>query len=193
MDVRVAGRADLQAVTTVLADAFADDPVWSWAFPEPDRLAVWWRFWVGAAIPQGGVRVAAALEAAAVWIPPGGQECFPEDEAHVEPLTRALAGDRADAVLETLERFEVNHPRDEPHHYLSLLGTASTHRGRGLGMMLLEENLQRIDDEHAAAYLESSNPANLARYERVGFAPRGEFILPDGDVTVTTMWRPARA
>ena len=38
-------------------------------------------------------------------------------------------------------------------------------------MGLLAENLQRIDAEGAPAFLESSNPANDHRYERLGFAP----------------------
>jgi GNAT superfamily N-acetyltransferase len=193
MDVRVATAVDVQQVTTTFTEAFADDPVWSWAFPDPAKLQVWWRFWTAAAVPQGWVRLTANVEAAALWIPPGGHECAPQDEAHVEPLVRALTGDRAGAVLETLDRFELNHPREVPHYYLSLLGTASAHRGHGLGMALLAENLQRIDEQHAAAYLESSNPANLERYQRVGFDPTGEFSLPEGPVKVTTMWRPPRA
>jgi ribosomal protein S18 acetylase RimI-like enzyme len=175
-----------------MTDAFATDPVWSWAFPTPDRMQVWWRFWIAAAVPQGWVRMTSDAEAAAVWIPPDGHECPPEDEAHVEPLTRVLAGGRADAVLETLDRFESNHPRDEPHYYLSLLGTATAHRGQGIGMALLGENLDRIDEEPFPAYLESSNPANIDRYRSVGFEPVGEFDLPEGDVTVTTMWRAPR-
>ena len=192
MDVRAATASDVQSVTNTLTEAFADDPVWSWAFPDRDQLQVWWRFWIAAAVPQGWLRVTSNIEAAALWIPPGGHECAPEDEAHVEPLARALVGKRADEILETLDRFEINHPRDVPHCYLSLLGTASAHRGRGLGMALLAENLERIDDQRFAAYLESSNPANLERYQQVGFEPVGEFTLPQGDVTVTTMWRQPR-
>lgn len=192
MEVRAATAADVQPVTEVLTEAFAQDPVWSWAFPDSDQLQVWWRFWIAAAVPQAWVRVTSNIEAAALWIPPGGHECAPQDEVHVEPLTRALVGDRADLVLETLELFEVNHPREVPHYYLSLLGTASAHRGRGLGMTLLAENLEQIDEQHSAAYLESSNPVNLGRYQKVGFEPVGEFTLPEGDVTVTTMWREPR-
>ncbi len=42
------------------------------------------------------------------------------------------------------------------------------------------------------AYLESSNPANNARYERVGFERIGSFSTPDGSQTVATMWREPR-
>jgi GNAT superfamily N-acetyltransferase len=189
VDVRRADARDVQAATETLTDAFGSDPVWSWAFPDRDRLEVWWRFWVAGAVRQGGVRLAEGAGAVSVWIPPGGHECAPEDEAHVEPLTRSLAGSRADLVLETLDRFEANHPRDVPHYYLSLLGTASRHRGRGLGMALLAADLAGVDEEHMPAYLESSNPVNLGRYESVGFEPLGEFSLPEGNVSVTTMWR----
>lgn len=192
MRVRVATPRDVHAVTTSLAEAFSTDPVWSWAFPEPAQQHVWWRFWVESAVPQGWVRMTDGAEAAAVWIPPGGVECAPEDEAHCDPLLQVLVGSRRPLLVEMLERFEANHPRDVPHFYLSLLGTADAHRGCGLGMALLAENLARIDEKHGAAYLESSNPANLARYESVGFERVGEFPLPEGDVVVTTMWRDPR-
>jgi len=42
------------------------------------------------------------------------------------------------------------------------------------------------------AYLESSNPDNDKRYERVGFRRVGEFATPDGSRKVATMWREAR-
>jgi GNAT superfamily N-acetyltransferase len=189
VDVRRVEARDVQAVSETLADAFASDPVWSWAFPDRDRLEVWWRFWVAGAVPQGSVRMTQGAGAVSVWIPPGGHECAPDDEAHVEPLVRSLAGSRAGLVLETLDRFDANHPREVPHYYLSLLGTASQHRGKGLGMALLAANLERVDEEHMPAYLESSNAANIGRYESIGFAPVGEFALPEGNVIVTTMWR----
>ncbi len=57
MHVRPATTQDIQAISVTLAGAFANDPVWSWAFPELDQLEVWWRFWVAAAVPQGEVRL----------------------------------------------------------------------------------------------------------------------------------------
>ena len=78
------------------------------------------------------------------------------------------------------------------HYYLSLLGTHPDHRGQGIGMALLAQNLAVIDAEHAAAYLESSNPVNNERYASVGFEPIGQFAHPGDGPAVTTMWRPAR-
>jgi GNAT superfamily N-acetyltransferase len=186
---RTATARDLHAATRTLTEAFLSDPVWGWAFPDRDRLEVWWRFWVSSALPQGWVRVTGDVDAIAVWIPPGGYECAPEDEPHVGPLLRAHVGDRTPLVLDTLGRLEANHPRATAHYYLSLLATADRSRGRGLGMNLMAENLASIDAEGMPAYLESSNPANIGRYESLGFSAMGEFKLPDDVATVTTMWR----
>ncbi len=64
--------------------------------------------------------------------------------------------------------------------------------GSGLGVDLIAHQLRVADDEHLPAYLESSNPANLARYRKLGFEPQDEFPLADDGPVVTTMWRPAR-
>lgn len=190
---RPATQADLATVTETISLAFHDDPTWSWAFPDPIRrqaqYADFWRLIIIGALRYPWVVMTEGGEAVSVWIPPGGTEIAPDDEAKVEPLLRELVGGRAGEVLELLERFEAAHPQNEPHYYLSLLGTHPAHAGRGLGMGLLAENLARIDREGMPAYLESSNPANNHRYERYGFAKIGEFYPPGGNTPVTTMWR----
>ena len=132
-------------------------------------------------------------KAVAVWIPPDGSEIAEEDEGRVRPLLESLVGSRCDEVLELLARFDAAHPHDQPHYYLSLLGTHPAHRRRGIGMKMLAENLARIDAEHMPAYLESSNPGNNHRYERLGFAAIGAFFPPgrESGPPITTMWREA--
>jgi GNAT superfamily N-acetyltransferase len=188
MRVRTAGRDDLDGLTRLLTEAFEHDPLWRWAFPE-EGLERWWRFLIASALRYPLVWIADDFAAASVWIPPGGQELTAEEEGHVEPLLRELVGDRTPDVLALLERFERSHPRAEEHYYLSLLGTAERCRGRGIGMALLAENLRSIDEVGAPAYLESSNPVNDDRYERAGFRRVGAFATPDGQRTVSTMWR----
>jgi GNAT superfamily N-acetyltransferase len=90
-----------------------------------------------------------------------------------------------------LQAFEDVHPHHADHYYLTLLGTDPAHRGKGLGLQLLEDTLQLADDDGVAAYLESSNPANVPLYARYGFRPYGTFSLPHGP-DVTTMWRDPR-
>jgi GNAT superfamily N-acetyltransferase len=186
---RIAGQDDVDGLTNTLTLAFENDPLWRWAFPDARMLEPLWRLFVQSALRYDWMWVTGAYAAASVWIPPGGTELTDAEEEQVEPLIRRLVGDRAPEVMTLIERFEEAHPRERPHYYLSLLGTHPAHRGRGLGMGLLADNLARIDEEGAHVYLESSNPENDARYERLGFRKIGEFSTPDGGHTVATMWR----
>ena len=193
MEARVATAVEIPAAVDVLARAFYADPVWGWAFPDPERRlgqhrAVWGLV-AKAALSYESAWLTGDCAAVALWIPPGKPELRPEDEERLEGLLVELLGDGATRVLETFDRFEAAHPTAEPHYYLSLLGTNPDQRGRGLGMGLLAATLERIDADGAPAFLESSNPINTPRYERLGFAVCGEFQLSDGGPSVTQMWR----
>lgn len=193
VDARQATAADLPAAVETLARAFYADPVWGWAFTDPERRleqhGAVWRAIAESAIGYESAWVVGECAAVALWIPPGRPELSPEAEERVEGLTRELLGAGAARVLETFERFDAAHPQDRPHHYLSLLATNPDHSGRGLGMGLLATCLERIDAEGAPAFLESSNPVNTPRYEHLGFAVCGEFALSEGGPSVTQMWR----
>ncbi len=191
MEVRVATEHDVDGVTATLTAAFETDPLWSWAFPG-GGLADLWRLLVSSALRYQWVWVADDYAAASSWIPPGGIELTEAEEASLGPMLEDLVGAHASEVLSLFDRLEATHPEQPPHYYLSLLGTHPDHRGKGLGMALLAENLAMIDSEGMPAYLESSNPDNDARYERVGFVRAGEFQRPDGQLTCSTMWREPR-
>jgi GNAT superfamily N-acetyltransferase len=193
MDTRIATEADLDGLTATLTAAFESDPLWgTWAFPDPEDLAVWWRFYLRSDLRYRCVWVRGDYAAASVWIPPAGTELTEEDEERLEPLLERLVGPRAPEIMELVERFDATHPREPPHFYLALLGTHPEYRGRGLGMGLLAENLASLGDAQGVpSYLESTNPNNNPRYERLGFRRVGEFTTPDGKRTVTTMWRDA--
>lgn len=193
---RAATRDDVRAVAACLTSAFYDDPVWGrWAFPEEasraQRLFEFMRFFVLAGVRHPWVRMTEHAEAVAVWLPPGVPELTPHEEAAFEPFLQFLLGERADEVIALFERFDEHHAGLEPHYYLSLWATHRDHAGRGLGTALIHDNLARIDAERMPAYLESTNPANIPRYEALGFHGRDEFGPVDGPV-VTTMWREAR-
>ena len=193
---RTATEADAGTVVATLAAAFGADPLWNWAFPDPDKragqFATWLGLFVESALPNGWVWISGEGEATSVWTPPGKAELNEEAAAKVEPFLTGELGAHAESVLQVMERFEAASPGDQDFYYLSFLGTHPEHRGRGIGMSLLEANLAQVDAENMSAYLESSNPANNALYERLGFKPHAEFATPDGKHSVTTMWREAR-
>lgn len=192
---RVATCADIDAIVGTLTTSFFHDPLWGPAFPDIERRAVqaaaMWRLYATSALRHRWLLVSENVEAAAVWIPPGREELTPEEAGNLGNLLRQAAGPGpAEAILTMCDQFAAVRPT-QPHFYLTLLGVHDHHRGNGLGMALLAESLARIDTLGAPAYLESSNPANLQRYESVGFTAQDQITIATGHV-VTTMWRPGR-
>jgi ribosomal protein S18 acetylase RimI-like enzyme len=192
---RVASPQDRDNVVAILISAFYDDPTWSWAFPDPSLRAEQhrrlWGLFVDGAMRYPWVWLTPGNTATSVWIPPNGTDLSQEQEAALEPTIVEMLGADASAVIHAFELFDQAHPREVPHFYLSLLATSAAHRGRGYGLGLLAGNLRLIDEAAMPAYLEASNPANVALYERHGFEVRGSFKLPGDGPEVFTMWRDA--
>lgn len=191
VEARVATADELDTLSETLTLAFREDPVWSWGFSVResglDGMRSAWRLYLRSALDYGWVWRTEDGAAVALWIPPGKPDLVPGDEERFEPLMRETLGSRAELLFDAFERFEEARP-SEPHYYLSLLGTHPDHSGQGWGMGLLADNLVRIGAEGVAAYLESSNPANVPRYERLGFAVFDEFAVGEG-IAVAQMWR----
>lgn len=194
---RAAKPNDVPAVAACLASAFYNDPLWGrWLFPDEatryGRVYELMCFWVAAATRYPWVRMTDGAEAVAVWIPPGKPEMSDEEQTRLVARMRQLLAERAGELEDLFDRFDEHHPARPPHYYLSLWGTHRDHAGRGLGTALIRDNLARIDREGMPAYVESSNPANLPRYEALGFRRTGE-LGPSGGPVVATMWREPKA
>jgi GNAT superfamily N-acetyltransferase len=194
---RTAGVDDIDVVTATIALAFAEDPVWGPAMggarTSPAAKAELWRILVAGAVRHPWTRLLPNGAAVSVWIPPNATELSEDQELELHATVDRILGASAAAEFhELLKRFEDTHPRDTPHAYLSLLGTHPDHRGQGLGMALLADDLERMDGDRVPAYLESTNPANDRRYRGVGFEPVGEFRTVDEKRVITRMWRAPR-
>src|SRR5262249_37053464 len=155
---------------------FFNDPVWGPVFPDEnlraEQSAVMWRVYAAAALRYPWAFVTPGVGAAAIWIPPGGGELTPAEEHRLHELIEGTARPASAASAREIEaRFAAAHPAGS-FFYLTILATHASHRGKGLGMALLAETLTRIDALGAAAYLESTNPANNKRYQSAGFEPR---------------------
>jgi GNAT superfamily N-acetyltransferase len=192
----IATQADYDAAVETIVQAFDADPLWSWMFPDAGRRAeqhaTIFGLYVESALPNEGVWMSDAdASAVAVFTYPEGRELTEDAEQRVEPFIREALGDDAPARLKTMERFEAAIP-EGPFYYLSLLGTRTDSRGRGIGMGLLAELVALADEEGQATYLESTNPDNNRRYERLGFEAQSSFTTPDDLHIVTTMWREPR-
>jgi GNAT superfamily N-acetyltransferase len=198
MDFRAATAADADAVTDTIRLAFADDPVWGPALVLPDgstdHLDPFWRIYFYGGLRFGSLYLVGAADTVAVWTPPGESELSPQLEDELIALVQtAFPDDLAQKLFELFDRFDSAHPRERQHAYLGLLATHPDHRGHGIGQQLLATNLAELDARGIPAYLESTNPANLHRYERAGFEVLDTFSAVLDDSVITTMWREPRA
>ena len=193
-EVRRVGSERAGEVATVLASAFAGDPLLAWLLADvarsdlPTGGVTWWRFMIRHAPPGTEMHVTGDGSAAACWHPaPGG----PRPAAVVAQFRRMvedLAPERAPVVIESLARIGRRAPA-EPHWHLAAVGVIPDRRGAGVGSRLLAPMLARCDRLGMPAYLESSNSRNLDFYRRLGFRSTGEVCTVDERVTLTLMWR----
>ncbi len=195
-DVRRATPADVPALARMLARAFFDDPVASWAWrPDPLRLAALERF-QATRLQQllGGEEVWTTdeLSCAALWAPPGRWHMTLRETAMLVPCflhPRLLV--RMPLVALGWEKLERGHPRRPPHFYLAVLGTEPEAQGRGLGSAVLGAVLEQCDGDGVGAYLESSKERNIDFYARHGFRVLEQIQLLRGP-TMWKMWRDPR-
>ena len=199
IDVTVARRAEVKALSKVLGRAFFDDPVMQWMMPDDARRAkalprifaamTRHHFLAGDAVELA--RRDGGLGAAALWDPPGRWKTTTrEDLAMLPTFLLAMRGE-SKRGMEVSELMKRHHP-EEPHWYLAVIGSDPDVRGAGFGQALMASRLDRCDAEGAPAYLESTKESNVPYYLRFGFEVTGELVVPGGGPAMWQMWRAPR-
>ena len=187
---RVATSDDVRTLSTMMSEAFFDDPIFGWCFPDSARrreiLPPWFELVVRANLGHGEVYTTDDVVAGAVWLPPEVED----DEQLTTALVEA-SGEFAERLFTAFELMGELHPH-EAHHYLFLLGTSRTWQGRGVGSALLRAVLDMCDRDAMPAYLEATAERNKALYLRHGFEVVGEIKLPNGP-SMWPMWRNPKA
>ena len=164
---------EVDQAVAVICLAFSSDPAARWTYPDPHAYVSYFprivRAFGGKAFEHGTGHQVDGFPGAALWLPPG---VHPDQEALGAVMQESLAADRLEEVTGVFERMAGYHPA-EPHWYLPMIGVDPAHQGRGYGSALLQHALLQCDEAHLAAYLESSNAANVPLYERHGFVALG--------------------
>lgn len=179
---------------TLLARAFAADPLMVWFFPDdevrPHACAAMFGLLAEQYLAAGRVDVVRLGEPAAVamWQWPGPpQDDRPEQLPTFGGLMTALMGtERAARIGGAMGVLGELRP-PEPHAYLHLLGVDPGHRGEGLGGRLLDHGIAAARAEGLVACLDTMNPANVPFYEAHGMSLRHEVPLADGGPTVWSL------
>jgi GNAT superfamily N-acetyltransferase len=189
--IRRADESDRAALVRLLDDAFMDDPVSGWVFPdEAHRRKVHGIFmgvFADVALAEGRADIMEDESAMALWLHiPAGR---PEGEDDTPARMRELA-DPDNERCELVGRMTgAVHPHDRAHEYLLMIAVSPEQQGRGLGRALIEPVLERCDREGTPVYLEASSKRSSRLYERLGFAATGTTVDLPGGPQMLPMWR----
>ena len=188
-----ARRSDLPVMVDTLTEAFADDPSMCWIWPDrAERLARYphsFRALVRGASAFGLALCSPDGAAASLWrlpgrIHPGRRESW----RNRGDMRRAFVsgGERAGLLGAQLhERMP-----DGDYWYLQLVGVRAAAQGRGVGKAVISAGLDRARAAGMPVYVETTNPANLPLYLRLGFSPEEDWqVTPGGPHVWTMMWR----
>lgn len=186
-----AGSADYDRTVGCLVTAFVRDPFIRWLFPDARQYLHYFplvlKYFAGGAFDNASAYRSADFKAAALWLPPG---VSPDDEALGAVLEAGVAAEMQGEAFGVLEQVGAGHP-EETHWYLPTMGVDPLAQGKGYGSALLTQSLKVCAHENVAAYLESTNPANVPLYQRFGFEVIGE-IQAGSSPVITRMLRAAR-
>jgi len=192
---RTASRDDHPELAAMLVRSFQSDPFHGWLFPDDavrsskqrrlfERLlAIYGR--------HGVVHTTEDRSGVAMWDPPReGGPGLAELAGFVFGVLPVF-GWRAFAVAEGMAPLAGLHP-DEPHWYLSVLGSDPARQRSGVGSALLRPVLARCDRDGLPACLESSRIENVPYYERFGFEVVAPLPMPRGGPSLYRMKREPR-
>lgn len=195
IEARTAATDAVPTVAAALADAFINDPVYTWMLPRTLRLKPRLRTVFAAemaqyVLPNGGtVWTTPDYDGAVCELPPGAWE-MPKSMTGKDALnwlrafgTRLLLAGRVQRAMEARHLVE-------PHFYLRIVGVRTALQGKGVGSALMQPTLQRADSAGLPAYIEASTERSAALYERLGFVHIDVLELPDGGPPLWRMRRP---
>jgi ribosomal protein S18 acetylase RimI-like enzyme len=194
--VRRATEADVEPLAAMLARAFFDDPVATWAYrPDALRLRALELFQatrVRQLLDGEGVWTTEDHSCAALWAAPGQWRASMRESLELMPsFMRPRLMARMPLVTLGWINLERKHPAEPQHWYLAVLGTDPPQQGHGLGSAVLGAMLRECDEDGIGAFLESSKESNIAFYARHGFRVVNELRLPRGP-KMWKMWRDPR-
>ena len=181
----------LRALST-LALAFSSDPLLRWMFPSSDsyfeNIIETFDVFAGHSVDGDTCLITSAFEGAAMWLAPGAEM---DEDAVDETFAKIFSPEFLPKVSEILATMESYHPNDDNCWYLPLIGVDPGHQNKGVGSALMKHMTEKLDNEGAMAYLESSNQKNISLYLRHGFEVIGEIQIYDSPI-VTPMTRKCR-
>ena len=190
--IRTANASERDDITALMTASFVTDPFMRWIYPAANEYLEHFPGFVerfaGAAYDHDTVFVADGFGGAALWLPPGAKK---EEEALGQFVLETVAPERLAQMGEIAQQMEEHQIKGEAW-YLPMIGVDPPHQGAGLGAELMRHVLEETDRAGLPTHLESSNPANIPFYQRLGYEAVGKIQVAEDGPLLTPMSRAAR-
>jgi hypothetical protein len=181
--------SELHTVARVLATAYAEYPIHTWAMSNPATgladATVFFTFYLRWMRPHSWDVFATNDRSAALVTRPVhyGNSPYPDGVRNLPTLISTKS-----SVNEFFQWIETFRPKVD-HQYSEFLGSLPNAR-RGTGFFLLASVLKMFDREGLPVWSWTSNPHNLTFYRRLGFEIGAELRRDANTPPVTPIWRP---
>ena len=192
----LATASDSDKLAALLADAFQNDPLAVWAFPDEGRrswlLPDFFRVFLDLSLAHNGVYTTADRDAVLLFLPPEGWAAMQAQEQELEWRFAEVVGDYVDRLLTIVRLQAEHHPVGRPHYYVSFAGVSAQAQRRGAMSTLLHRLTAKADNQGLGIYTEASSAGGEATFGRAGGVQiADDIVLPDGP-TLRPMWREPR-
>lgn len=186
--------ADLPLAARSLSNAFMDDPLQQYVFPDnADRIT--------RSIPHfsavlrygilfGEVFSTQNHAGAVVWLRPGETTVSPEkaDKSGLSSLPETIGDAEFTRFISVLDFADQFHKQDMqvPHWYTMVIGVDPSSQGHGYGSSLLAPVLNEAAKTNIPVYLETAQPKNISFYRHMGFDLVREVQEPTSSIKIWT-------
>ena len=180
----------LEATVSILADAFATNPLHISAFgPRSiDRNRLFFRIGLQEMFTRHAFIALVDGQVQGYLHFADSPDCLPPPE-HIPAAVATLLGPLADVLPPVIQWFSMwcRLDPEEPHIHLGPVGVAPGAQGKGVGKALMDRYIDYLRRNRAAGYLETDRPENVEFYKKFGFIVQREADLIG--VRTWYMWR----
>ncbi|MFX0002797.1 MAG: GNAT family N-acetyltransferase [Candidatus Hodarchaeota archaeon] len=193
----------VEIASKVLAQAFQDDPLFVYLYPDPIKRKIGSVIHCEFLILTGilymeGYITSNDIEGIALWRAYNIKDHKIEIESKEikrrvrkvkkENFSDPLFVERYGIFTEVQSYFE-NKYANFPHWELMIIGVDPIHQGKGYGSKLLRMKLVEIDKQNLSCYLHTENERNVGFYEHFGFELIDKKKVPNADFYFHAMLR----
>jgi len=200
MNITSFSESNTEACAAIIAAAFEQDPLYAHHLKSPTEKYLFSKFLIRKSLTLGEHSLVITLDEGVIQ----AAASYEVDSGHA--FKRVLNQLRWPFLKEVLNmqrfmspaafrffnqymKFTTSVRPKKRHHYLVFIGVHPEAQGKGYGTQLLNEIHRIVDsDVHSVGIgLDTENAANIAYYQRFGYALTGEKTI--GDVTIYTLFR----